>query len=184
MPTVKLFLRFGFASVRRTRLGHRRREILRRQAVAAADHARHRRALAARDRAGQRGDDILEQRLAGARRLPWSVRARRWRAPSRAARQQMRDRERTIQRTCSTPTFSPRARSAAAVSRAVSAPEPIRTITRSASARPHSRTGDRPAGQRGEALHRGSTMPAPGVERIDRLARLEERVRGSARCRG
>ena len=43
---------------------HCRRELLRRQAVAAADDARHRGARAVSDRFRERGDDILVERLA------------------------------------------------------------------------------------------------------------------------
>ena len=64
---------------------HARGELLRRQAVAAADHPRHDLALAVRVRLGQRGDHVEEQRLARSSRAPWCGPAPRPGARSRAA---------------------------------------------------------------------------------------------------
>ncbi len=112
---------------------HRGGDFLRRKPVPAAGHHGHRRALAVGVGLGQRGDHVQEQRLAVRARLLGAVehgdpaRGRGQRVEQRA------DRERPEQRTCSTPTRSPRAFRWATVSAAVSAPEPITTMTRSAS---------------------------------------------------
>ena len=64
---------------------HPGRELLRGQAVAAADHARHQLALAVGVRLAERREHVEEQRLAERARAPWSGRARRPAARSRAA---------------------------------------------------------------------------------------------------
>ena len=69
MPTVKLFCGCGLANSSNTAFDHGRREFLRRQAIAAADHARHGRPPTGGDRLGQGGDDIEIERLAGRARL-------------------------------------------------------------------------------------------------------------------
>ncbi len=78
-------------------LGHCRSEIFRRQAVAAADHSRHRRPLAGRDGAREGGHDILEQRFAGGARLLRPVQNGDAAHGVRQGRQQMGDRKRPIQ---------------------------------------------------------------------------------------
>ena len=78
-------------------------------------------------------------------------------------------------RTCSTPTRAPPSLSASTVSRTVSAPEPMTTSTRSASGCPaYSTMCIEPAGARAELRHGLlDDVGDPGVEGVDRLARLE-----------
>ncbi len=71
MPTVKWCLGLSLRDVVEDRLDHRRREFLRRQAVAAGDQARRRgeRRDARRTRLGQRRRDVEIERIAGRARL-------------------------------------------------------------------------------------------------------------------
>ena len=118
------------------RLRHGRREFLRRQAVAAADDARHG-PVAGGCALGQRGDDVLVERFAD---RTWLLRAiehgdgahrRRQRGQQRVPTGNGRNR-----RTCTSPTRSPLVTRRSTASRAAPAPEPISTITRSASGAP------------------------------------------------
>ena len=137
MPTVKPFLRLRLLQFVEYRLGHRRAEILRRQPVTAADDPGHCRALAARHGLRERFDDVEIERLARGAGLLGSVEdgdraAGRRAGPRENARPKMGGTDAPAARRPSRPAR----RNAAAVSRAVSAPEPIRMTTRSASPGP------------------------------------------------
>ena len=109
MPTVKPLRGWRLAQFVEHRLGHRRVEILRRQPVAAADHQRHRRALARAPPPAPACSPRRDTAARLARRVPWSAPARQPRArcaaapPGSASAANGR-----YSRTCSTPTFSPR----------------------------------------------------------------------------
>ena len=160
-------------------LGHRRREFLRRQAVTPADDVRHRRALAAGDGAGEAGHDVLEQRFARAARLFGAVQNRDPADLLGQRGQQMRDRERPEQahlqhaHLLAGSPQSGRRRARRFGSRAHEDQNPVGV--RGAFILEQSIL---PAGPRGEALHGAfDDLGHALMVRIDRLARLEERVR-------
>ena len=180
MPTVKPCLGLGLRELVEHRLGLGRVEVLRAEAVAPADHARHGAALAARDAPGPASSPRRDRAARPARPAPWSARAPRSRGTTPAARRG-RHRPRTGDRgaPAARRPVRPLACRTAAVSRAVSAPEPISTITRSASAGPSYSNSlyARPVSA-GEAVHGGlHDRRRPRVVRVHGLARLEERVR-------
>ena len=76
---------------------HRRRELLRRQAVATADHARHRLALAVGVGLAQRREHVEEQRLAERARLLGAVEHGDAPHACRQRRDQLARRERAVQ---------------------------------------------------------------------------------------
>ena len=131
-------------------------------------------------RLGQRRHHVEIERLARRARL-LGLLEHRDRAARIAAARRGTHRPRTGDRgaPAARPPVRPCACRTAAVSRAVSAPEPISTITRSASAGPsYSNSLYAPAGERREAIHGGlHDRRRPRVVRVHRLARLKERVR-------
>ena len=180
MPTVNRRRGRSRASSANTPATMPGRELLRRQPVAAAGHPRHDLALAVGVRLAEGGDDVEVAAARRSSRAPWCGPARRSgaRVAGSASTSACAGKGR-YSRTWTTPTFSPRALSAATVSATVSAPEPI-TTSDPLGLRVPGVVDDveRAAGALAEAGHQ---RPRPrrdaGVERVHRLARLEVDVR-------
>ena len=165
----------------------RRGEILRRQAVAAADrHAASSRAVR-RDRLRQGRHHVEIKRLARRARL-LGVLQHRDRPHRRAAARQGTRRRRTGGTAAPAARRPSRRRAAApsAVSRAVSAPEPIRTIDAlGIRRRRHSRTAGIAGRSARRTVHRRLHDGRARARRTDLPSRAPERTcRGCAPCRG
>ena len=117
-------------------LHHRRRELLRRQPVPPANHTRHRCKRQRRRLLRQHRHNVLVKRLAARARLLGAVQHRNRLHRCRQRLQKCLASNGRYSRTFSRPTFSPCRISASTASSAASAPEPMITITRSASGAP------------------------------------------------
>ena len=172
------------------RLDHRRGELLRRQTVASRDHPRRldERRLAGVGRLAQRGDDVEVERVADRARLLAAVEHRDRPHGLRQGGDELGDRERPVQ---------PHAQHADLLARLE---RPLDVLGGGVAARAHDDDDALglgvaevveqvvvTAGQRGELVHLLlHDARAGGVERVARLARLEERVgvlRGAAQHR-
>ena len=134
MPIVKWCFGLVLGELVEDRLHHRRRELLRRQTVAAGDDARWRgeRRDAFRLRFGERGRHVEIERIAGCARLLRPIEHGEAADALRQRRQERGARERAIEPDLQHADLLAARGQGSTVSCTVSAPDPMSTITRSA----------------------------------------------------